>query len=139
MILSLWQSIRAGLAVPLLIAAVLGAMIGFLAGRSVYPEPAEALVAVVSTTQAPQPTPSPIEEEELEPEEGGSGDGSGGSRRSSRRSCPAGCQCSFPPGGLVVRCGGSATSSSTSSDGSGVSTPRPQGPPPSMPDLPGMG
>lgn len=105
---SLWDTVRAGLVVPLVLVAVLAGVLGFFAGRSVYSEDAPARVSVITTRGSPpstSPTPAPATEAPEATPEDGSGGGGGGSSR--RAACPAGCECSFPrPGGIIIECHG---------------------------------
>ena len=91
--------------VPLLIVAVLAGALGFLVTRSIAGDPGDrtARVSVVGFpgTPTPEPTPTPS------PTEDSSGSGRGRTARDPR--CPAGCECSFPPGGTVVVCQGGGT------------------------------
>lgn len=88
-----------GLAVPLLVVALLAAILGFVVTRQVAPAPTPAAVrlSVVSLPATPAPKPSPTPQP-AGGETGSSGGGGGGP------SCPAGCQCSGQPGGIVIIC-----------------------------------
>lgn len=99
---TLRDSIRAGLAVPLLLVAALAGVLGFVAARTVSGDMSVPRVSVITTRGevAPAPAPEPLETPSEETS------GSGGRRRS----CPTGCDCEFPPGGLIVRCTGGRAS-----------------------------
>jgi hypothetical protein len=105
---SLGQTIRAGLIFPLLLVGVLAGALGFAAGRAVYPKTSVARVSTVMTNAAvPTPTPSGTPLSTAPPSQSSSsgGGGSGGSDSS----CPSGCECRHPAGGIVIVChGGSA-------------------------------
>lgn len=132
---SLWDSIRAGLVLPLLLVGVLAGVLGFLAGRGVYDEDTPARVSVITTRGEPAAAPGVAGDEATPGPEV-----SGGSERGEREpGCPAGCTCRFPRGGVIIRCGGSGTASVTTSEETSTPRPVPQGPPPSPPDLPGFG
>lgn len=97
---TLGLTIRAGLVVPLLLVAVLAGAVGYSLGRAVYPRqdvPGVSTVATTAATPSPAPTPTATSSPES---------ASGGTSRSSDSSCPAGCECRHPPGGIVIVCHG---------------------------------
>lgn len=101
---SIGQAIRAGLVFPLLLVAVLAGALGFAAGRAVYPAQRASQISTVTTTAAtptpgPSPTPAPAPAE-------GSTSSSGGGSGGGDSSCPVGCECQHPSGGIVIVCHG---------------------------------
>src|SRR5207245_8216520 len=94
--------IRAGLVVPLLLIAVLAGAMGFVLGRSVYPRQSVARVSTVATN-ASLPTSTPATPAPTTSAAPASSSGSGSHTDSS---CPAGCECQHPSGGIVVVCHG---------------------------------
>jgi hypothetical protein len=94
--------VSSGLAVPLLVVAILAGILGFVVTRQVAPpsKPAAVRLSVVSLPATPTPTPSatPI------PSANNGGGGSSGGGSGGGSNCPAGCQCSGQPGGIVIIC-----------------------------------
>jgi hypothetical protein len=86
------------LAVPLLVVAILAGILGFLLARQIAPppKPTTARLSVVALPATPTPTPLPTPV----PEPATDGGGSSGSGNN----CPAGCQCSGQPNGIIVIC-----------------------------------
>jgi hypothetical protein len=107
MIPSLGLTIRAGLIFPLLLVGALAGGLGFAAGRAVYPDTPRPRISTITTnTSLPTPTPTtaPATSAPQPPQQQSSGGGGG-----SDSSCPAGCECRHPTGGIVIVChGGSA-------------------------------
>jgi hypothetical protein len=95
--------IRSGLVIPLVLVAILAAVLGFLVTREIAPEApitsARLSVVALPSKPTPSPQPSPGAEETSEPS-------SGSSRRRSSRDprCPSGCECTYPAGGIVIIC-----------------------------------
>lgn len=107
---TLRDSVRAGLALPLVLVAVLAGALGFVTARMVSDATPVARVSVITTRG--EVTPPPSEEPVATPEE----DETTGSSGRRGRSCPSRCECDFPPGGLIVRCGGKSVSTSMEPD-----------------------
>ena len=109
------------LAIPLLIVASLGLVLGFVVTRQLAPQGAadapRVSVIEMASTPAPdpteEPTPDPETEEESddagdEPSTGSSGRSRTGNRQGGSGNCPAGCTCeSRPPAGVMIVCRGS--------------------------------
>lgn len=101
--MSVWRS---AWATPLMVVAVLAAILGFLVARHFEPAPASgpSRVSVIALPSTPTPkptlTPSPTATPGSDGGTGGTGGRGGGSG-----SCPANCTCeSRPPSGIVIRC-----------------------------------
>jgi len=92
---------RSGLVIPLVLVAILAAVLGFVVTREIAPDApttsARLSVVALPSTPTPNPQPSPEAEETSSPSSGG--------RRSTRDPrCPSGCECTYPAGGIVIIC-----------------------------------
>jgi hypothetical protein len=97
--------IRSGLVIPLVLVAILAAVLGFVVTREIAPD-APTTSARLSVVALPStPTPSPRPTPEAEEEEETSSPSSGSRRRSTRDPrCPSGCECQYPAGGVIIVC-----------------------------------
>jgi hypothetical protein len=90
--------VRSGLVVPLIIVALLACILGFFVTREIAPDApfSPVRVSVVALPSTPTPSPEPTPEPTSSPS----------SSRSRRRdpSCPSGCECQHPAGGIVIIC-----------------------------------
>jgi hypothetical protein len=101
---SLWQSVRGGLIVPLLLVASLAGLLGFVVARGIYSTEQPARLSVVSVRGSISPTPTPEPTPEATPT---AAPRRSGRRGGSGRRCPVGCECEFPqPGGIQIVCNG---------------------------------
>jgi hypothetical protein len=101
--------IRSGLLIPLVLVAMLAAVLGFVVTREIAPDApttsARLSVVALPSEPTPSPEPTPETEETSPPSGGGDGRSSGRSRSSTRDPrCPSGCECTFPTGGIVIIC-----------------------------------
>jgi hypothetical protein len=94
---------------PLVLVAIVAAVLGFVVQRGLTTPRAERRVdvSVIALPSTPKPSPKPTPEPESTPR--GSirvnGRSSGGSSDSGVSNCPAGCTCeSRPPAGVVILC-----------------------------------
>jgi hypothetical protein len=102
--MTLWQTVRAGLVMPLAIVVVLGVGLGYVAGRRVYGDQTPARVSTITTrgsvapiaTLTPETTPGATETPGTQT----------GGRTGRDPRCPAGCECKFPAGGVQIICRG---------------------------------
>jgi hypothetical protein len=96
---------RAYLVVPLVIVALLGAGLGFVVTRALEPagpkDSSRVSVVTLPSTPTPKPTTTPVAKSENRVTVNGRS-GRSGSTGDDR--CPAGCQCEFPPNGMIVVC-----------------------------------
>jgi hypothetical protein len=101
--------VTSGLAIPLIVVALLAAMLGFFVTERVAPQlqPTQVRVSVVGLPQSatPSPAPTPTADDGTAGTSGGVGGGGGGGGGGSSNNCPAGCECSGnAQGGIVVVC-----------------------------------
>jgi hypothetical protein len=95
------RTIRSGLVIPLVLVAILAAVLGFVVTREIAPDAptTSARLSVVALPSKPTPSPQPAPEAEE------TSSPSGGGRRSARDPrCPSGCECTYPVGGIVIIC-----------------------------------
>jgi len=91
----------ADLLIPLIVVALLAGILGFVVTRQIAPVPHPTAVRLSVVALPAQPTPTPTPKPTPTPEV--SGNSSGGSSGGGSH-CPAGCQCSGQPGGIVIIC-----------------------------------
>jgi hypothetical protein len=92
---------------PLVLVALVAAVLGFVVQRSLTPPRAEERVdvSVIALPSTPEPSPSPTPEPTPRSRVRVNGSSSGGSSDSGVSNCPAGCTCeSRPPAGVVIIC-----------------------------------
>ena len=105
---------RTSLFAPLLLVAVVAAMLGFVVQRGLTtpgaPERVDVSVIALPSTPEPTPSPKPTSSPRSSVRIGGSSRGGttgsdGGSSGGAVSNCPPGCQCEArPPGGVVIVC-----------------------------------
>lgn len=105
--MSLWQSVRAGLIMPLAIVVALGAALGYVAGRRVYGDQKPPQVSTITTRGSVVPIPTLAPDPAVEATESPEPEQEGGTSRTRRDPrCPSGCECEFTANSTQVICRG---------------------------------
>jgi hypothetical protein len=90
---------RRVLVVPLILAALVGAALGFAVARDLSPNEVPETVSIIEVpstpTPTPEPTPSPTPTSDVQISDGRGNDG-----------CPSGCDCQRTGSGVIIRCSG---------------------------------
>ncbi len=98
---------RSSILAPLVLVAIVAAVLGFVVQRKITAPAAERHVAVSVIALPPTPEPSPTPAPEPAPRSSIriNGRSRGGSSDSGVSNCPAGCTCERrPPAGVVIVC-----------------------------------